>query len=215
MISDVCTGRIAVVGNGPLSEEQRAEINDPSRYDCIVRFNDRKNMKPGERTTVHAVRDIPAKTFFQEARRKISHVLPFVSYSSRKVPGIDSPESGVYVQPVTARFEEVRRQFEGHDVLPPIFVSERGTDIPSRSYFPGCNACQTIYNCESSSTSAGPSTGTSVIEVLNASQSTSYMDVFGMNWNGGNHHFDFKQPDLVSTCCDKCIIHPTVTHEYI
>ena len=42
--------RVAVVGNGPLSEEDRARIGT---YRNVVRFNDAKNLRPGERTTVH------------------------------------------------------------------------------------------------------------------------------------------------------------------
>ena len=53
-----------------------------------------------------------------------------------------------------------------------------------------------------------------VIEALDTAESTSDLHVFGMNWMGGHHHFDFAQPDLVPTCCNKCTIHPTPTQKY-
>ena len=49
-IGDPPTYRVAVVGNGPLRRSDRARI---AAYRNIVRFNDAKNLWPGERTTVH------------------------------------------------------------------------------------------------------------------------------------------------------------------
>lgn len=215
-IGDVCKGRVAVVGNGPLSDDQRADINDSSLYDCIVRFNDRKNMREGEHTTVHAVRDVPGKDVRGWVKKRLD-ALPFFASlpPPRRVPGITGPEDDVYIQPVTARYKNVQRQFEGHAVLNPIVVREEGTALRARTYFPHCDACQTRFNCSSSSSTSGPSTGTAVIEALNASQFTSNLHVFGMNWMGGHHHFDFQQPDIVPTCCDKCIIYPPPRNTYI
>ena len=42
--------RVAVVGNGPLRDEDRPRI---AAHRNIVRFNDAKNMWPGERVTIH------------------------------------------------------------------------------------------------------------------------------------------------------------------
>jgi len=47
------TERVCVVGNGPLTEDQRVEIADCSR---IVRFNDMKNKRPEDRVDVHVKR---------------------------------------------------------------------------------------------------------------------------------------------------------------
>lgn len=118
------------------------------------------------------------------------------------------------VQPVTARYAEVRSQLEGHNVLNPILVREEGVVVEGRSYFPSCDSCHTKLDCNSSSSSSGPSTGTAIIEALDTAGSTSELHVFGMNWMGGDHHFDFAQPDLVPTCCNKCTIHPTPTKKY-
>lgn len=207
MLAHVCRGNVAVVGNGRLTREDRERINGPE-FDCIVRFNDRKNLQQGERTTVHAVRDIPDSN---------------VSFLSRKfrgeqriIPGL-VPREEVFVQPVTARPDRIWRRFENTTTLPPILVQEDGGTVASDDmYFPECDKCKDgTFECNPSATSMGPSTGTVLINALEAQSSTSAIHVFGMNWNGGDHHIDFKQPELVSVCCTKCDIHPTASSDYV
>lgn len=45
---------VTVVGNGPLSDDQRKSINES---DCVVRFNDMKNRRFGDKTDVLALRE--------------------------------------------------------------------------------------------------------------------------------------------------------------
>ena len=47
-------GTIAVVGNGPISEADRAEIET---HDVVVRFNDANFYRLGEKVTLHVVRE--------------------------------------------------------------------------------------------------------------------------------------------------------------
>lgn len=47
------TVRVAVVGNGPLNEEDRPLIE---QYENVVRFNDMKTWLPHEKVTLHAAR---------------------------------------------------------------------------------------------------------------------------------------------------------------
>ena len=49
------TGRVAIVGNGPLSDKDREAIASGA-YDEVVRFNDLKNYRDGEPFTLHSVR---------------------------------------------------------------------------------------------------------------------------------------------------------------
>jgi hypothetical protein len=49
---------ICVVGNGPLSKENRAQIQ---KCELVVRFNDCKNMKKNERMDIHVMREIGNK----------------------------------------------------------------------------------------------------------------------------------------------------------
>ena len=205
MLHQVCNGRIAVVGNGPLREEDRKLIQDDSLFDCVVRFNDRKNLRDGERTTVHVVRD----------KREQS---PFgLLFGRRVVPGVVEGEQ-VFVQPITHYPDKIKNKFSSSTVLPPMLVKESnsGSDrIPAERYFPDCEKCKGTDRCSTGSSPNGPSSGTVIINALNASPFTSSLDVFGMNWNGPSWHFDFRDPTIVRDCCDKCTIHETSTSEYL
>ena len=54
-LRDMCSNTIAIVGNGPLSEEQRQQINS-GKFTCVIRFNDLKNKKTDDRMDIHIVR---------------------------------------------------------------------------------------------------------------------------------------------------------------
>jgi hypothetical protein len=206
MLSRVCHGDVAVVGNGPLTPQDRERINGPE-FDCIVRFNDRKNMKEHDRTTIHAVRDIP--------ERNNSLLSWLFRGEQRIVPGL-LPGENVFVQPVTARPDKIHDKFVNTTMLlPPMLIREHGSDVASETYFPSCELCRSgEYDCRTSATRSGPSTGAVLINALEAQPSTTSIHVFGMNWNGGDHHIDFKQPNLVSDCCSKCTVHPTANASY-
>tara|TARA_B100000482_G_scaffold190531_1_gene173844 strand:- start:950 stop:1567 length:618 start_codon:yes stop_codon:yes gene_type:complete len=205
MLSQVCHGNVAVVGNGSLTPEDREQINN-SNFDCIVRFNDRKNLIDGEKTTVHAVRDLPSDSTF---------LSQLIFGKQRRVPGL-VPGEHVFVQPITARPDSIRDKFAGTTMLPPILVQEKGGSVESEQYFPDCVKCQNgEYDCNTSASTSGPSSGTVLINILDAQPTTTSIHVFGMNWNGGHNHFDFKQPELISDCCVKCNIHPTASSNYI
>ncbi|KAK9853920.1 hypothetical protein WJX84_007750 [Apatococcus fuscideae] len=49
------TLRIAIIGNGPITPEDRTEINDPTRQ-TVIRINAANNRLPGERTDVWIMR---------------------------------------------------------------------------------------------------------------------------------------------------------------
>ena len=53
---------ICVVGNGPLSKENRAQIQ---KCELVVRFNDCKNMKKNERMDIHVMREIGNKHIYK------------------------------------------------------------------------------------------------------------------------------------------------------
>jgi hypothetical protein len=215
-ITDKCFGRIAVVGNGPLNPEDREFINNKDNYDCIVRFNDRKNMEAGEQTTVHAVRDTSnLQTLKKDFNMK--NMWDFVS-GKRVVPGLVENEN-VFVQPVTARPDILETHFPKNiEVLNPILVNEIFHSNVEDEIFPNCLHCQEgIFNCDTKSSRGGPSTGTAVLNVLESSDDVESIDVYGMNWNGGEHHLDFqkKNQNLVKECCTKCQIFPTASQDYV
>ena len=63
---------ISVVGNGPISEEDRAEI---AKSTSVLRFNDANNYRDGEKTTLRVVRH-PSWFMLQHIGAPLWHVAP-------------------------------------------------------------------------------------------------------------------------------------------
>ena len=186
-MENVCFGRIAVVGNGPLSKANRNELNS---FDCVVRFNDLKNMKQGDALTVHAIRHVD--------RGKNSFL-----------PGLEKTVKNSHVLPIIQR-SKLMQKFPAN-ALPPLYVDENGIDRQLEIF----EKCENGVQYHHSLTRSGPSTGSLVISYLNKASSTKSIDVYGMNWNGGDFHLDFKDPTIVARCCNKCTIHPTHSQRYL
>ena len=193
-MDEICKGSVALVGNGPISEEDRAKIES---FDCVVRFNDMKNKRPGERSDVHVSRYLKDKDRF---------------------PGMEKNE-GEFVVPVTISERHVHRAPELRDkkLLPTLLVYETlhngKNDVGSEArIFENCSSCK--ESCLHSQRPCGPSTGTAVIDHLEKSHAVVSIDTFGMNWNGTDCHIDFKHSDTVPTCCSKCNIHATPRTSY-
>ena len=193
--SKILHGNIAVVGNGSLSEEDRININ---KADCVIRFNDLRNYKTGERFDVHAsrIRGIPEEINFS---------------------GLDLPHRAPYVLPVVHQHSLVKnsKQLTDRKKLPTILVYPKVKTNPEASptsrLFPH-SACGD--ECKHSSTDRGPSIGAAVIDMLEKLKSVKKIDVYGMNWSGSKVHIDFKYPYIVSKYCSKCKIHPTPNSRY-
>ena len=193
--SKILRGNIAVVGNGPISEEDRSNIN---KADCVIRFNKLKNYKKGERFDVHATRNISSQD-----------VTDF--------SGLDLPHRASFVLPIAIRhlMVENSKQLIGRKKLPTILVYQeimKNVEAsPNSRLFPH-SVCRN--ECKHSSTDRGPSIGTVVIDMLEKLKSVKKIDVYGMNWNGTKVHNDFKYPYIVSKYCSKCEIHPTSKSGY-
>lgn len=104
------------------------------------------------------------------------------------------------------------------NILDPLLVyetsrSENDLRREDAILFEGCDACEHM-NCSHDFKRHGPSTGAIVIDSLEKMSSIDSVHIFGMNWNGTSHHVDFAQPNLVGTCCTKCVIHPTENNMY-
>tara|TARA_B110000046_G_C12957708_1_gene383075 strand:+ start:697 stop:1344 length:648 start_codon:yes stop_codon:yes gene_type:complete len=191
-MEELCTGKVAVVGNGPISEEDRQEINRD--YDCVVRFNDMKTYRKGDALTVQVSRDVHGY-----------------------MPGVNKAD--VPLWPVAHNSDVVAHNgaLRGRNVLDPLLVHESSNgdenEIVDGVLFPGCDACDS-RECRHSESRAGPSTGALVLNALERSPAVDSLHVYGMNWNGGAHHVDFKHPNVVADCCTKCVIHRTANEEY-
>ena len=191
--SKILRGNIAVVGNGPISEEDRSNIN---KADCVIRFNKLHYYRKGERFDVHATRRSEPSTNFWglDLPHRASFVLPVVHYHS---------------------LVENSKQLIGRKKLPTILVYQKIKKnleaSPKSRLFPR-SACGD--ECLHSSTDRGPSVGAAVIDMLEKLKSVKKIDVYGMNWNGPEVHNDFKYPYIVSKYCSKCEIHPTSKSGY-
>lgn len=189
-----CKGKVAVVGNGPLSQQDRNEINASK---CIVRFNDMKNMKKGERVTIQATRYKPvARPFCGSDKFDIG--------AAALLPVAPGP----YLPNLNAR---QRRSINLIQPLPTYeYYDGRHSDL---SLFKGCARCEG-KQCKYGSTPWGPSTGALVLNALQQLDNVKVIHVYGMNWNGSHNHVDFKNGDIVPTCCTKCIFNKPPSQKY-
>jgi hypothetical protein len=187
---DVCPNHatVSVVGNGPLSEEDRAVIQQSQ---CVVRMNDCRNRRPGERTDVVALRDTGPGP-------------PLLQADSCSYP----------VWPVCAKERLQVGSAIDTLVTPIVRVEEKGyahSLAEDSVLFPACAGSK-----PHSEAWAGPSTGAAVIDALQQMPIVREIQVFGMNWSMGEvtHHVDFKHPGLVRECCNECTVHPTPRDSY-
>ena len=197
-LCSVCSGKVAVVGNGPLSEEDRQRINsDDDGYDCVIRFNDMKNRRDGEKTTIHASR-----------------------YARGHFPGVmlSDDDSGVHLWPIAVNEGIAEELAVRANVLSTLLLHEPSAscnELPGDTMlFGDCPKCTTDFNCAHDAQKNGPSAGAAVLDKLSSTSCVDRIDVFGMNWNGGSHHVDFAQPDIVPSCCAKCDINAAATSDY-
>ena len=189
-IEKFINGSVAVVGNGPLSNEDRYNIN---KANCVIRFNDLKNFKQGEKCDIHAVR-----------------------YHNGGFPGINLSPKNAKILPVSPNVYSVYNSQDLCNIegLPPLLIYDPGlpNDLDkSVSVFENSNCGK---ECIQSSSEYGPSTGTAVIDMLEKCNSVNKIDVYGMNWNGPHGHLDFKNPTIVQKFCSKCNIHRTPNNKY-
>lgn len=186
----ILRGNIAVVGNGPLSEEDRSNIN---KADCVIRFNNLRNYKTGERFDVHVTR-----------------------HSNGDWLGMHLFHHAPFILPIAMRHSDVKnsRVLYGRKKLPTILVYEnnKNVDLPPTSKIFKNSACGD--ECKHSSADWGPSSGAAVIDMLENLKSVKKIGVYGMNWSGNKHHNDFKYPYIVPKYCSKCEIHPTPNSGY-
>lgn len=190
-LENLCRGYVAVVGNGPLLDSDRAEIED---YDCVVRFNHVANWRQGERFDLHVSRSTNGK-FTGIHRNEGRPILPVAV--SDALAADASELKGRTILPTLRVFE---RRFGDQNTL------TNDTRLFARS---DCGS-----ECFHSATAWGPSTGASAIDALEKSPGVKKIDIYGMNWNGDHGHVDFKYPHIVPKHCTKCHVHDTRTINY-
>ena len=196
--------RVAVVGNGPLSTADRANINNHTN---VVRFNDYydKNYVHGDKITIHCSTTDqfrnpwtnPNTTQWVVAAelRHLDADTTFYTWN------MNPSQIRVYS---TRFFWSVALGLEPVSILAPWFETHR--------LFRNCSQCG--ERCLSKSTNSGFSRGAIALNALEDDAGVARIDVFGMNWNGHPGHTDFLYPTLVADCCSKCTIHPTRSTDY-
>ena len=168
---------ITVVGNGPISENDRQKINDGK---CVLRFNDMKNKRQGDKVSFVAVRD----NMYNHVSTDVP-LLPIITDFNRSLP-----KTNLIIDPPVVAHEP--------------YLQNQNNKIDDRMLFSECKESK-----HHSETIHGPSSGALVLDYLNSDPRIEYIHVYGMNWNAGKFHVDFKYPGLVKTCCDKCVFHDT------
>jgi hypothetical protein len=202
------TYRIAVVGNGPLFEDDRQRIG---AHENVLRFNDLKNWREGERVTLHACRADSWQDGWirKTAKTRAQNVTRWaLAYELRWVHAVRNDaqlvswtfKSEIARSGIWQLFSPYRPQ-----VLEPWRKSAR--------IFSNCSACGA--HCVLEQTDHGPSAGAITLSALQAIPEVAEIAVFGMNWFGGDGHNDFLWPQMVPTCCTKCKIHLTPTQSYL
>ena len=200
------SGTIAVVGNGPISEEDRKNIN---KFDTIIRFNDMKNKTRKEKTSIHVVRQIsPKDDFF--GKTSIKREVPIILIATKK--------------------EYAEKCNQKYNMLDYIIVNEPSRDSyeagKDNEMFQGCSLCKT-ESCLEIDSDLGPSSGIVILDYLDKNSNIDKIEVFGMNWNfhlknygGGDKIYDTKlhhmgnEGKIVNSCCKKCIIHTPPKETY-
>lgn len=185
-LSSVCEGNIAVVGNGPISEEDRKLIN---KNDCIIRFNDQKNKLEHEKTDVLVLRN--NTLHISQPDNIILPVIPFC----KNIDDYDVKYSKM-IKPIHV-YEETCQ--DEHNVV----------EMKSKKVYSNC-----IKQARHGDTTSGVSTGTAVLSILQNDDNVKSIHVFGMNFNGGWWHVDFNDPNLSNICCAKCVFHKTSIEQY-
>jgi len=200
------SGTVAVVGNGPISDEDRKNIN---KFDTIIRFNDMKNKTKKEKTSIHVVRQIsPKDDFF----------------------GKTSMKRGVPIILIATKKEYVEKCKQKYNMLDYIIVNEPSRDSyeagKDNEMFQGCSLCKK-ESCLEIDSDLGPSSGIVILDYLDKNSNINKIEVFGMNWNfhlknygGGDKIYNTKlhhmgnEGKIVNTCCKKCVIHTPPKETY-
>ena len=183
--SQVCSGKIAVVGNGPINESDRKFIN---QHDCVIRFNDEKNKMPHEKTDVLVLRN----NALHLASKHVV-VLPVIPYC----------------KDITDYLQNVSNLIEPIHVYEPVCKGGDSQTWVTKQVFKDC-----IKTSRHADSSSGVSSGTALLSRLQDDASVQKVNVFGMNFNGGWWHVDFNDINLTHVCCTKCKFHPTRVNEY-
>ena len=189
--------KVAVVGNGPITEADRQLINN---FDIVYRFNDCKNMKKGDKITHLVVR----QTFiFHTVTGLDTNFLPLKDAKNIIFIGKDKE---LYEN---IKLKNPNRNFSMIDVYEKITCK-----------FMNCNKklIDNIkfnnINIKQTDASWGPSSGFLVLADVTGKYNN--VHIFGMNWNFNWYmdHDSSWEKDNILKLCKHCVIHKTKNDNY-
>mgnify|MGYP001245262042 CR=1 FL=1 len=193
---------ICIVGNGPLSEENREQIKSSDLCDKVVRFNDMKNMKPEEPVDLHVVRSW-GKSWWGLAE----HPNKKTNYTGR--PDVDVP---LIVIGEARRGGQLPENKEVYKFVTRNKNKTKPGPTP-RSIYDGCEFCG--GSCVSNAHNF--TSGAHAISLFQADTDVENIHVFGMNFTTNlkpKHQHATNEFELHSNCCTKCTIHKTPKDTY-
>ena len=194
---ETLNSKVAIVGNGPLHNEDIVKI---LKCNLIIQFNHAAHYHKINRCDILAVRPREEKT------DKLFHVNNILKKIKKET----------YILPITITNDNIKLlKKTKNKILNPILIYEdenkKNSDISGKvSLF---NSNEEKY--QQKNALYGPSTGAALISEIDTINSIDELHIFGMNFNGGsNDHLDFKYPTLVKNHCKKCIFHKTPNERY-
>ena len=175
-------GVVAVVGNGKISKIDRENIE---KSDYVLRFNDMKYFKNGERVDGHFCRH---------------RIL------DNKYPGLNmfNKEDNIY---------SILCALKKYEVPANIFY-ELESGIERYNLFINCNNNENVEKYKKK-VEKWVSSGIVAISELQKNENVNEIHVYGMNWNfpvAGVH--SPLEKDLINSCCTKCNINKINTESY-
>ena len=198
---------VAVVGNGPLSDDQLAEINSAL---VVVRFNGLKNMRATDKMDILVVREecehfhgvpghrYPVSPYASRAKQilpiiRLSHVKPeeAIQYVADKLPVDFTPE---ILEPILHQYP-----FEWSDAH---IQRIRSTPAFQDNFKGGCFLPDEI------------SSGLLAVWQIQKLLPGLEIHVFGMNWNSNNWRMNWEMEECIIRHCSNCVVHDTPSRSY-
>tara|TARA_Y100000389_G_C17467014_1_gene526582 strand:+ start:4946 stop:5494 length:549 start_codon:yes stop_codon:yes gene_type:complete len=177
---------IAVVGNGPLTEWQKDDIN---KYDIVYRFNHAPGYRKGDKISGLYMRQI--------RRTNKTHSDNFVKQNS------DLNFDKIYIG--------VNKYYDNH-----IFVKEdKDVFVREEPLFKKCSYCKN-GKCSHDRAKYGPTSGILGINDIMKKYPKNDIHIYGMNWNweGKKSHHLNNEGEIIKKCCRNCFIHKTPSNTY-
>ena len=188
---------IAVVGNGPISEDDLNKINN---YDIVCRFNDCKNYRKNDKITHLVVRqryNTEIITGLDKNYKQSKPITDLIIIGTNrklleKVKNINSNLNCKIIEIYESSLCELKDYVCNLDKNTPFYFNKKNIGNKFGVY--------------------GPSSGFVLLSnIYNGDE----IHIYGMNWNFTSGHNGNFEKNIIENHCKNCIIHKTNGNEYI